>query len=298
MGSGVFLAAVVLLWFIVLVPMVLTRRDTAIDKAALDNESPTARVLKRRTGATGTRRSRRSFLMSTSESSPSPMADHDLSGEIPQFVDDFDDMVDTGIHDRYVDDVEAHEPDPAPELRERGPRRTDSARERMLTRRRRTLIVLTSLIVVTLVVAIFLAPWVWYVNVVFDLMGVGYMWHLRNEARREEERRLRRESRTHAPSARYGFQDGAAEGRRSFAAGAFVATDEAFDQEVTLDDEDVAFYDVTDTHVAGDAVLSGHDYYAQAQDAPEYDYEDEAYGIHGTTSAHPDEDDWNIPHAV
>lgn len=298
MGSGVFLAAVVLLWFIVLVPMVLTRRDTAIDKAALDNESPTARVLRRRTGATGIRRSRRSSLMSTRESSPSPLADDDFNGEIPQVVEDFDDMVDTGIHDRYVDDVEAHAPEPAPEPRERGPRRTDSARELMLARRRRTLIVLTSLIVVTLLVAIFLASWVWYVNIVLDLMGAGYLWHLRNEARREEERRLLRETRAQGTSGRFGFQDGADQSRRSFAAGAFVATDEAFDQEVTLDDEDLAFYDVSDTQVADDADMSGHDYYAQAQDAPEYDYEDEAYGIHGTTAAHPNEDDWNIPRAV
>ena len=305
MGSGVFLAVVVVMWFVVLVPMVLTRRDAAMEKAAGDNLSPSARVLTRRGAVGASRKSRRRSIMSLSESSPSLAADQagadDAYSDKPGVAENFDDMIDTGVHARYVDDVDDVDEHASEVQVVRDHRRTDSVREKTLARRRRTLLTLAALVAVTLVLAVFVSPWVWVANVIFDVMGAAYLWHLRGEARREEERRLTRAARANRPRRKTGFETRHSDGtRQSFAAGAFIASDDIDDDVVSLDDEDVAFYDLADAPVADNVDLSGHEYFAEGDIATEYDYDDQSYGIQGATPANEghEGDGWGMPKAV
>lgn len=252
MGSGVFLAIVVVLWFVVLVPMVLTRRDTAREAALPEPLSPAARILSRRSRRSAPPRSfaatsshpeaRRFSAMSRRESSPSLEHDQHSQTERP-YEDDPQDVVDTGVHARYVDDVEpapVDDPDsPRPVDPERH-RRTDAARELMLARRRRTLIAVFVLTVVSLALAVLVSTWFWIPQVLIDVALVGYLYHLRNETIREQERREAREQ-------RFASADRPAEpSRRIFTPSAQQAADAPDEsrQVVRIDDEDPTFYDL------------------------------------------------------
>ena len=271
MGSGVFLAAVLVAWFVVLVPMVLTRRDTALEAVIRENDTSSARVLRRNRTVHGQRQ--RSFSMTGREPSPSP---------------DFDDTVDTAVHSRIVDadpvrdDEPAYDDEPR-EPRDRGPRRTDSARERMLQRRRQTLIGLGGFVVLSLALAIFAGSWTWVIAGASAVALTAYLVHLRNEARREEERRLTREIRTNRASTDI-TERSATRSQSSLAANAFVASGVVEPDVVMLDDEDPEFFDLSDAPVADSVDLSGHRYYSEYQDSPDYydwddEYESPDYGI-------------------
>ena len=67
-----------------------------------------------------------------------------------------------------------------------------AARARMLRRRRRTLAVLATTAVLGVPAALLVAPWLWPVAVSAGLLLVGYLGWLRQQVRREEERRDRR----------------------------------------------------------------------------------------------------------
>lgn len=253
MGSGVFLAIVVVLWFVVLVPMVLTRRDTAREAALPEPLSPAARILSRRSRRSASPRSfaatsshpeaRRFSAMSRRESSPSLEHDQHDQTKRPYELDP-QDVVDTGVHARYVDDVEpapAYDPDsPRPVDPERH-RRTDAARELMLARRRRTLVALFVLAVVSLALAVLVSTWFWIPQVIIDLALFGYLYHLRNEAIREQERRDAREERF-ADQPR----EQSAPQRRIFSASAQQESETPDErrQVVRIDDEDPTFYDL------------------------------------------------------
>jgi len=292
------------MWFVVLVPMVLTRRDAAMEKAAGDTLSPSARVLTRRTGSVrASRESRRTSIMSLSESSPSlgteqgsAEVDYDEAPEVPEVAEYFDEMVDTGVHERYVDEAEEEDRHASDVQVVHDHSRTDRAREKMLERRRRTLIALTALIVVSLALALLVSTWMWVPTVVFGAMGVGYMWHLRREARREEERRLTRVARANRARRTTGFETKHSDGiRHSYAAGAFTAPESSEQDVVRLDDEDVAFYDLADAPVADNVVLRSDEYDAP-QASAEYDYDDAAYGVDGEmVDEYDDASDWDIP---
>ncbi len=240
--------------------------------------------------------------MSLSESCPSLAAEQDGAEDAydgaPEVAEYFDEMVDTGVHERYVDDVAEDDVHASDVQVVRDHTRTDNAREKMLERRRRTLITLAALVVVGVMLAVFVSPWVWVATAVVGAMSVGYLWHLRGEARREEERRLTRVARANRPRRTTGFETRHSDGiRTSFAAGAYTAP-ETVDQDVVgLDDEDVAFYDLADAPVADSVDLSGHDYYADGGVDAEYDYDDDAYGIHTTsaTDEYDEETGWTIP---
>lgn len=240
--------------------------------------------------------------MSLSESSPSLAAEQDGAEDVydgaPEVAEYFDDMVDTGVHERYVDDVDEDDAHASDVQVVRDHTRTDNARAKMLERRRRTLVTLATLVLVSLGLAVFVSAWLWVPTAIFGAMGAGYLWHLRGEARREEERRLTRVTRANRSRRTTGFETQHSDGiRRSFAAGAYTAP-ETHDQDVVrLDDEDVAFYDLADAPVADSADLSGHEYYSDYDNAAEYDFDDDAYGIH-TTSAADEYDEgagWDIP---
>lgn len=268
MGSGLFLAAVVLAWFIVLVPMVLTRRDTAVESVIRDNDTSSARVLRRTTKAAGPQR--RSLSMSARESSPSHH---------------FDDTVDTAIHERIVDaEPEYEEPH---EVRERGPRRTDSARQRIIQRRRQTLIGLGASLLLTLALAFFAGSWTWSLAAASGTATLAYVVHLRNETRREEERRLTRAIR--ADRARPDVLDRhAARSQSSLAANAFVAAGPvSVPEPVLLDDEDPELFDIGEAPVSYAVDLSGRRHYSEYQDSPDYYDWDDDYDT-SLTAGHSD----------
>lgn len=281
MGSGVFLAAVVVAWFLVLVPMILTRRDAAVERALVEDDVSGSRVL-RRTTAGAAAHSRRRVPMSARESSPSP--------DIAAREIEHDDVVDTAVHERIVDSS------PDEYVETPAPRRAETVREQVVARRRTTLLVLGAVLVVTLVAAMFAGSWTWLLPLA-AAGGLGaYVVHLRAEARRDEERRLMRETRANRarprPAPRASSQSSLA--ANAFVGGGAVAASEA--EVVGLDDEDLAFYDLADAPVADQVDLSGHDYYAEyAEEDAEYDYDSEAYGI--AAPGEPD-DGIDMPRAV
>ncbi|WP_106849860.1 hypothetical protein [Blastococcus sp. Marseille-P5729] len=278
MGSGVFLAAVVVAWFVVLVPMVLTRRDNALESVIRENDSSSARVLRRTPKPKAAGQRQRSYPMSARETSPS----HEL-----------DDAVDTHEHD----EPHAAYDEPA-QPRERGPRRTDAARKRMMQRRRQTLLGLGGFFLFSLALAVFAGTWTWVIAAASGVALAAYLVHLRNETRREEERRLTREIRVNR--ARTDVTDrSATRSQSSLATNAFVASSITEPEVVSLDDEDPELYDLGDATVADSIDLSGQRH-SEYQDSPDYydwdddPYDDPRYGIDGAGT----DDDKQYPRAV
>ncbi|MCW2741111.1 MAG: conserved rane protein of unknown function [Blastococcus sp.] len=130
MGSGVLLAALVVLWFVVLVPMVVTRGDAQGGHVGL---ADSGRTLQRR----------RTVDPVVHADTERVAVDRDLlrtSGELQ---------------------VDVH------------------------ALRRRTLGGLTAVAALSVVGALAVSPWLWAVQVLFDLAVVGYVLVLRKVARRE-----------------------------------------------------------------------------------------------------------------
>lgn len=210
---------------------------------------------------------------------------------------EIDDTVDTAVHARIVDAEPAY--DEPREARERGPRRTDSARQQIMQRRRQTLLGLGGFFVLTLTLAVFAGSWTWVLAAASGVATVAYVVHLRNETRREEERRLTREIR--ANRARPDVMDRrATASQSSLAASAFVAPGPVNAPEpVLLDDEDPELFDIGEAPVSDAADLSGRRYHSEYQESPDYydwdddyatpsaggysdaEYDDPNYGIEG-----------------
>jgi hypothetical protein len=152
MGSGVLLAALVVLWFVVLVPMVVTRGDSSTARA----EVTPGRTLQRRRAGDPVR----------SAETERVEVDRDL-------------------------------------LRSTGELRVD-----VHAARRRTLAGLVALVVLALVGALTLTPWLWIAHGLFDVALVGYLAVLRSVVRREQAaarraaRAAARSSARRAPAAR------------------------------------------------------------------------------------------------
>jgi hypothetical protein len=130
MGSGVLLAALVVLWFVVLVPMVVTRGDASTARA----EVTPGRTLQRRRAGDPVR----------SAETERVEVDRDL-------------------------------------LRSTGELRVD-----VHAARRRTLAGLVALLLLALVGALTLTPWLWIAQGLFDVALVGYLAVLRSVVRREQ----------------------------------------------------------------------------------------------------------------
>lgn len=210
--------------------------------------------------------------MSARESSPS----HEI-----------DDTVDTAVHQRIVDVEPAYE-EPA-DVRPRGPRRTDSARAQMMQRRRQTLLGLGGFFVLTLTLAVFAGSWTWVLAAAAGVATAAYVVHLRNETRREEERRLTREIR--ANRARPDALDRhAVKSQSSLAANAFVAPGPLSAPEpVLLDDEDPELFDIGEAPVSDAVDLSGRRYYSEYQESPDYyDWDDDYTTPAAGTAAYSD----------
>lgn len=198
----------------------------------------------------------------------------------PSHSHDFDSTVDTAVHERIVDAEPTYE-EPH-DIRERGPRRTDSARQQMIQRRRQTLLGLGGFFVFALALAIFAGSWTWVIVAASGVATAAYLVHLRNETRREDERRLTREIRANRarPDA---LDHQVTRSQSSLAANAFVVAGPVSAPEpVLLDDEDPELFDIGEAPVSDAVDLSGRRFYSEYQDSPDYyDWDDD----HGTASA-------------
>jgi hypothetical protein len=92
-----------------------------------------------------------------------------------------------------VDEPELSEQDSAPDVVQRPMATT---RAQMLARRRRTLGTIVMLAIMTALLAVGWRPRIWVVHAGLDMLLIGYLWWLRQEARREKARRARRAARS------------------------------------------------------------------------------------------------------
>lgn len=159
MGSGVLLAIVVVLWFVVLVPMVLTHRDLTRDAQASDRVSPRARVLARR-GSTAT--TEVETVSTDTEATEDDVRDVDVN----------------------------HEADRLDEEPVRRPRLPALSRAAVLRRRRRILIGLVVTAALFAFLAIVATSRFWMGHVLLDLLLVGYVVQLRRNAQRDRRTRI------------------------------------------------------------------------------------------------------------
>lgn len=188
MGSGVLLAILVALWFVVLVPMVVTRGDLATAPAE------PMRVLRRRSD----RSAMSSNAMSSHEkpgksrAAPAGGAENMLTEPIPV------------LPRRIPGATLRQEPSPVsgrsvvaeqqvsdPPVRDK-PARTDID---IRARRRRMLTGMVALAVLWALFAIFWQPVLWWPQIVFDLVIFSYLVFLRLEAQRRQDRLDRRRAR-------------------------------------------------------------------------------------------------------
>lgn len=156
--SSTILTVIVLvvMWIVVLVPMFTRQRDDA-SESTVERFSSAMRTLGRR---------------------PETTAD----------VTETDEDIEENLEEDVVEDEEFEQDEPVV-------RPMPAARAQMLARRRRTLGTLVSLTLITVLLALGWRSQLWLLNGVFDVLLVGYLWWLRQEARREQQRRARRAAR-------------------------------------------------------------------------------------------------------
>lgn len=164
MGSGVLLAIVVVLWFVVLVPMVLTHRDLTRDAQASDRVSPRARVLARR--GSGPVTSEPETAPTDTEPTEDDVRDVDANREADR-------------PDR-PDRIDRLEEEPV-----RRPRLPALSRAAVLRRRRRILVGLAVTAMLFAFLAIVATSRFWMGHVLLDLLLVGYVVQLRRNAQRD-----------------------------------------------------------------------------------------------------------------
>lgn len=198
MGSGVLLAILVALWFIVLVPMVVTRGDLATTPAE------PVRVLRRRSDRSA---------MPSSAKSPD---DQPVGGPAAARTADVEDMLTEPIPElpRRIPGatlpVSVTVTKDRPPVSERpatrvvaeqpvadspGPERNIRAEIGIRTRRRRLLTGLVALAGLWALFAVFWQPVLWWPQIVLDLGIFSYLVFLRLEAQREQDRQERRRAR-------------------------------------------------------------------------------------------------------
>jgi hypothetical protein len=162
--SAVILAVIVIMWAVVLVPMWLRRHETATENRSVDRFSSAMRVLSRRQPGTP---DRRYVVMPKRDARPSV---HVSGASAPA---------------RPTPTRPASRPvSTRPAAR---PKRTTS----MAARRRRTFLVLASAVFLTFLLAV--AGVVgWVVQILVDLVLVAFVVHLRTQAKRMAQVRVRR----------------------------------------------------------------------------------------------------------
>ncbi len=215
MGSGLLLAILVALWFVVLVPMVVTRGDLATapaestrvlrrrsDRSAMPTSASSMNSMSHRvgSGSTGAASSSSVSSRNVSSSAGSPSAGSPAAPEtmltspippLPRRVPGA-----TLVHDQPP--VPARPAGKAgaeqvaePEVRDRSARAELDIR----TRRRRMLTGLVALAALWALFAIFWQPLLWWPQIVLDLAIFSYLVFLRLEAQRRQDRLDRRRAR-------------------------------------------------------------------------------------------------------
>lgn len=225
MGSGVLLAILVALWFIVLVPMVVTRGDLATVPAE------PVRVLRRRSDRSSMSSSATSSASSSARSSHEQasheQASHGQSDRRQpsrRQPDQRGDRV-AGVENLHTEPIPqlprrvpgatllAEQP-PVPERRApqasagnrvvadppvRDEPKPSRAEADIRTRRRRMLTGMLAFAALWALFAVFWQPVLWWPQIVLDLVIFSYLVFLRMEAQREQDRQERRRARAAAP---------------------------------------------------------------------------------------------------
>ncbi|GAB2936643.1 hypothetical protein GCM10027047_36500 [Rhodococcus aerolatus] len=237
MPSSVILAALVVAWLVVLLPMVAKHRQQV---RRVGGPAMTTRVLHRGDRAVPVlRRAPAAGHRSDPYWQEDPVADDTRDSEA-----ELDDGYDTDEHDTDRHDTDRHEPehDEVPRRRRgRGgfdPEADAVTRHARYAVRQRVVLTLIAAVVVTAVVAVTATSAAWWLNVVVDLALVGYLVYLRTQVRIEQEVRERRLNRV--GRARLGVASAQAERAdelppRLRRPGAVV---------VEIDDEDPSFYEL------------------------------------------------------
>jgi hypothetical protein len=214
------------LWLIVVVPMILRRSDERAGQRAILRFGGAMRAL-----------STRCSLSSIARPAPDPDAAHgydrpDLRTSRPQI------FVPGGARRTTP---ASRPPVPAAVEAVMYSDRLDradmsDARRRMMTRRRRSLTLLTLGCVIALGWALAAGPMLaWIASAVFGVILVGYLSFLRSQARRARERRAVRQQR-HMQASRLGYD-----------ATAQVSYDAEAETVVRIDDDDVALHGIAST---------------------------------------------------
>ena len=200
MGSGVLLAILVALWFVVLVPMVVTRGDLTTapaeptrvlrrrsDRSAMSSSAMSSSAMSR-SEKPGKSRAARAASAENMLTEPIPVLPRRIPGatlrqeQAPVPVG----SVDSGrsvVAEQQVSD---------PPVRDK-PARTEID---IRARRRRMLTGMVALAVLWALFAAFWQPVLWWPQIILDLVVFSYLVFLRLEAQREQDRQERRRART------------------------------------------------------------------------------------------------------
>jgi len=194
MGSGVLLAILVGLWFVVLVPMVVTRGDLAVTPAE------PMRVLRRRSDGSAMSTTAKSSTDQTTSSraarrphaeemhtEPIPV----LPRRVPGAALSADGVPVSGRAAKPVAAETGEQPVSTSPVRDMIARREVDIR----ARRRRMLLGLIALAVLWAGFAAFWQPVLWWPQILLDLVVFSYLVFLRLEAQREQDRQERRRAR-------------------------------------------------------------------------------------------------------
>jgi hypothetical protein len=205
-GSGLILLVIVAAWLAVLVPMALRSHDSADSLSSVDRFSDAMRVLSRRDATARARaRSVAGRARLGSDVDPEDLDDDERASAGADSWSDGGDDHDSG-HDRDHDS--GHDSDPVEEWEQPQPSRARAllgsalaavavpwraVRDRRggapLTparRRRRLLLTLLGVALVTLVAGLTVSPWLLVAHGVADLLLVGFLVHLRRMVLRRQ----------------------------------------------------------------------------------------------------------------
>lgn len=203
MGSGALLAILVALWFVVLVPMVVTRGDLAAAPAE------PMRVLRRRSDSKASGEQRMGKQATGGQpaenmlTEPIPTLPRRIPGATMRKEMEMPPVPEPRVRSAAGTPVTASASEPtvpskaaskAPDRTER-PARTDGD---IRGRRQRLLLSLVAVAVLFALFAAFWQPVFWWPQVVLDLVAFSYIVFLRLEAQREQDRQERRRARASA----------------------------------------------------------------------------------------------------
>ena len=197
MGSGVLLAILVALWFVVLVPMVVTRGDLTTapaeptrvlrrrsDRSAMSSNAMSSSAMSR-SEKPGKSRAARAASAENMLTEPIPVLPRRIPGATLR-------QEQAPVPVGSVGSVVAEQQVSDPPVRDKpAPTEID-----IRARRRRMLTGMVALAVLWALFAAFWQPVLWWPQIILDLVIFSYLVFLRLEAQREQDRQERRRART------------------------------------------------------------------------------------------------------